>query len=90
MTIGPTATFQYTCLDIDSFRERGSLAPLEIQGRSSESIRSTLGFKATYDLKVGRMLLKPELRAACSTNTATASMPSARALPTARGIIRFI
>ena len=64
LTLGPTATFQYTHLHIDGFRERGSLAPLDIARRSAESVRPALGVKASYDLKAGRVLVRPELRAA--------------------------
>ena len=64
LTIGPTATFQYTRVEIDGFRERGSLAPLEIARKSGESVRATFGLKASYELKFGRILVKPELRAA--------------------------
>jgi T5SS/PEP-CTERM-associated repeat protein/autotransporter-associated beta strand protein len=64
LSIGPTATFQYTLTGIDGFTEHGSLAPLEIAGRNAESIRSALGFKASYDWRVGGVLIKPEIRAA--------------------------
>ena len=64
MQIGPTATFNYTLVGIDGFTEHGSLAPLNIAGRNAESIRSAFGFKASYDWKVGGVLIKPELRAA--------------------------
>ena len=63
-TIGPTATFNYTLVGIDDFTERGSLAPLHIASRNAESIRSAFGFKASYDWKVGGVLIKPEIRAA--------------------------
>ena len=64
LTIGPTATFNYTLVGIDGYTERGSLAPLNIASRNAESVRSAFGFKASYDWKVGGMLFKPELRAA--------------------------
>ena len=56
-------------------------------GRSSESIRSTLGFKPTFDCKVGRVQVKPNCAPRGSTNTATTSMPSARALRTVLGTL---
>jgi len=64
LTIGPTATFQYTLVGIDGFTENGSLAPLTINGRNAESVRTQLGFKASYDWKVGGVLVRPEIRAA--------------------------
>jgi len=64
LTIGPTLNFQYTYLGIDNFDERGTLAPLNIRSQSGESLRTALGFKASYDWKVGGVLIKPELRAA--------------------------
>lgn len=64
LTIGPTATFQYTLVGLDGFTEHGSLAPLDIESRNAESIRSALGFKASYDWRVGGVVIKPELRTA--------------------------
>lgn len=64
LTFGPTATFNYTYVGTDGFTEHGSLAPLNVHGGKAESLRTALGFKASYDCKVGRVLVKPELRAA--------------------------
>ncbi len=64
LSIGPTATFQYTLVGIDGFTERGSLAPLNIADRNAESVRTAFGFKASYDWKCGGVVIKPELRAA--------------------------
>jgi len=63
LTIGPTATFQYTLVGIDGFTETGSLVPLSINSRNAESVRAQLGFKASYDWKVGGVLVRPEIRA---------------------------
>ena len=62
--IGPTATFNYTLVGIDGYTEHGSLAPLNIASRNAESVRSAFGFKASYDWKLGGVVIKPELRAA--------------------------
>ncbi len=62
LTIGPVASFQYTYLGIDSFTERGGLAPLIIDAQEGESIRHALGARASYDWKVGGRLIRPELR----------------------------
>ncbi len=64
LTIGPTMNFQYTYVGIDGYTEHGSLAPLNIRSQGGESVRTALGFKATYDWKIGGVLVKPELRAA--------------------------
>ena len=64
LSIGPTATFNYTLVGINGYTETGSLAPLNIASRNAESIRSAFGFKASYDWKLGGILIKPELRAA--------------------------
>jgi outer membrane autotransporter protein len=62
LTIGPTASFQYTYVGLDGFTETGSLAPLKFGDQSVDSIRSALGIKASYDWKVGGVLIRPELR----------------------------
>ncbi|HSI14708.1 MAG TPA: autotransporter domain-containing protein [Chthoniobacter sp.] len=64
LTVGPTASFQYTYLGIDSFEERGSLAPLRFKSQGQDSVRTSLGMKASYDWKVGGVVIRPELRAA--------------------------
>ncbi len=64
LSIWPTATFQYTYLGIDGFGENGSLAPLNFNDQSADSIRTALGFKASYDWTVGGVIIKPEVRAA--------------------------
>ncbi|WP_237705543.1 autotransporter family protein [Chthoniobacter flavus] len=63
LTFGPTATFNYTYLGTSEFTEHGSLAPLNVHGGKGESLRSAFGFKASYDWKVGGVLIKPELSA---------------------------
>jgi outer membrane autotransporter protein len=64
LTIGPIASLQYTDVGIDSFGEKGSLAPLQIHSDSAESLRSDVGFRAFYQWKIGKVLLEPSLRAA--------------------------
>ncbi|MDR3402202.1 MAG: autotransporter domain-containing protein [Chthoniobacter sp.] len=64
LTFGPTASFNYTYLGTNDFTEHGSLAPLNIHGGKGESLRTAFGFKASYDWKVGGILIKPEIRAA--------------------------
>ena len=64
LTIGPTGTFQYTYVNIDGFSERGSLAPLSFGSQSVDSLTSAFGIKASYDLKLGGAVVRPELRLA--------------------------
>ena len=64
LTFGPTATFNYTYLGTNGFTESGSLAPLNIHGGKGESLRSAFGLKASYDWKIGGVVVKPEIRAA--------------------------
>jgi outer membrane autotransporter protein len=64
LTFGPTASFNYTYVGTNGFTESGSLAPLNIHGGDAESLRTAFGFKASYDLKAGGVVIKPELRAA--------------------------
>jgi len=64
LTFGPTASFNYTYLGTSDFTEHGSLAPLNVHGGKGESLRTALGLKASYDWKVGGILIKPEIRAA--------------------------
>jgi outer membrane autotransporter protein len=51
-------------VSVDGFSERGSLAPLEFGSQANQSLRSTLGFKVSYDWKLGDAIVRPELRAA--------------------------
>jgi len=64
LTIGPTGTFQYTYVNIDGFSERGSFAPLTFGSQSVDSLTSAFGIKASYDLKLGGAVVRPELRLA--------------------------
>jgi autotransporter-associated beta strand protein len=64
LSIGPTATFQYTYLGIRDFSESGSLAPLSFPSQHQDSLRTAFGMKASYDWKIGGVIVKPELRAA--------------------------
>lgn len=65
--IGTWSTLQYTNVNIDEFTEAGSLAPLEIQDQGEDSIRATTGIHASYDIKAGHAILRPEVRAAWQT-----------------------
>ncbi|MBV8101755.1 MAG: autotransporter domain-containing protein [Verrucomicrobia bacterium] len=64
LNIGPTATFQYSYVGFNAFTETGSLAPLRYADQSVDSIRTSFGMKASYNWKIGAVLVKPELSAA--------------------------
>jgi len=65
LTVGPIASVQYTNVDIDSFRERGSLIPLEFPGQSEDSLRSTIGGKLAICIQTDHgIMLRPEVRVA--------------------------
>jgi outer membrane autotransporter protein len=61
--VGPIASVQYTNVNIDGYTETGSLVPLEIQDQNEDSLRTTVGLRATYDIKAGSMIFRPEVRA---------------------------
>jgi outer membrane autotransporter protein len=63
LTIGPTASFQYTYVEFDSFTEHGSLAPLSFSDQNANSSRTAMGAKAYYDWQAGHILIRPEIRA---------------------------
>ena len=63
LTLGPTASFQYTYASLGSFTETGSLAPLHYGSQHGESLRRAVGAKASYDWKIGGVLIRPEVRA---------------------------
>jgi len=60
LTIGPSASFQYTYVGMNGFTERGSLTPLRYVGQHQSSIRSTFGLRMAYDWKVGNVIIRPE------------------------------
>jgi fibronectin-binding autotransporter adhesin len=64
LTVGPIASLQYTNVGVDSFDEKGSLAPLAIHSDSAESLRSDVGFRAFYQWQIGKLIVEPSLKAA--------------------------
>jgi outer membrane autotransporter protein len=61
---GPVASFQYTDVYVSGFSETGSLAPLQIHSNSEESLRSDLGFRASYHWQAGKIVITPYVTAA--------------------------
>ena len=64
LTVGPIASLQYTDVHIDGFSEKGSLAPMQIQSHSADSLRSDVGFRVFYQWQIGKLILEPSLKAA--------------------------
>ena len=64
LSIGPTASFQYTLVGFDGFSESGSLAPLAYPSQNADSFRTAFGMRALYDWKIGPIRFVPELRLA--------------------------
>ena len=65
LNIGPTATFQITHVELDSFTEDDSnIANLHFPDQDETSSRLTLGGKAEWDWHLGHTIVRPELRAA--------------------------
>ncbi len=64
LLVGTWSSIQYTNVGIDRFTETGSFAPLQIQNQDQYSLRGTSGVRVAYDLKCGRTIFRPEVRAA--------------------------
>jgi outer membrane autotransporter protein len=64
LTVGPIGSLQYTSAHMDGFSENGSLAPLAIHSDSVESLRTDLGFRASYQWQLGKIVIEPFLKAA--------------------------
>jgi outer membrane autotransporter protein len=64
LTVGPVAALQYTYTNINGFSENGSLAPMQIQSDSVNSLRSDVGFRLFYQWQVGKVIIEPSLKAA--------------------------
>jgi fibronectin-binding autotransporter adhesin len=63
-SIGPTASFEFGYVGLDAFSETGSLAPLKFPDQNTESETTAFGAKATYELKLGKITLIPQVSAA--------------------------
>ena len=64
LSIGPTASFQYSYIGLNGFSETGSLAPLKFPDQNTESERTAFGAKASYEWKVGHITVIPQVDAA--------------------------
>jgi outer membrane autotransporter protein len=60
---GPTGAVRYTWLDIDGCREKNAdLSGLRLLDREADSLRTEIGFRAAYAMKLGWGRLVPEVR----------------------------
>jgi uncharacterized protein with beta-barrel porin domain len=59
--LGPYASLQYTRLKEDGFTETGSVVALNVQGRATSALISTLGVRAAGAIQAGSGNLIPEL-----------------------------
>jgi uncharacterized protein YhjY with autotransporter beta-barrel domain len=75
LIVGPIAALQYTYLNIDSFSENDSLAPLAIHSQSAESLRTDVGFRAYYIWQLGKVIIEPNLRAAWEHECKYSALP---------------
>jgi len=64
LSIGPTATFQYSYVGLRAFTETGSLAPLTFPNQNTQSELTAFGGKATYEWKIGQITVLPQISAA--------------------------
>jgi outer membrane autotransporter protein len=62
LTFGPIASLQYTDVDFSSFSEHGSLAPLRIESKSEDSLRTNLGVSLSYIWRLGNTQITPKVR----------------------------
>jgi fibronectin-binding autotransporter adhesin len=64
LTVGPIGSLQYTSVNLDGFTEKGSFAPLDIHSGSVASLRSDVGFRAFYQWQIGKISVRPAIKAA--------------------------
>jgi len=75
LTIGPTAALQYSYVNLDGFTETGSIAALNVNEDSEESLRTDLGFRAWYIFQVGQIGVRPFVRAAWDHEYKESALP---------------
>jgi outer membrane autotransporter protein len=64
LSIGPTASFQYSYVGLNAFTETGSLAPMKFPDQNTESERTAFGAQASYEWKIGHITVIPQVSAA--------------------------
>jgi outer membrane autotransporter protein len=69
LSFGPDAALRYSWASLGGYRERGSLAPLEIERESESSLQIQLGGHVAYAFAMGDMMWVPQLRVAWQHET---------------------
>ena len=64
LAVGPIAALQYTYTNVNGFSENGSLAPMQIQSNSADSLRTDVGLRIFYQWQIGKILVEPSVKAA--------------------------
>ena len=85
LTIGPTASFQYSYVGLNSFTETGSLAPLSFPDQNTESERTAFGAQASYEWKIGQITFLPQLSAAWQHEFGSTAYSVVSSFATGRG-----
>ncbi len=63
LAIGPVGSVQYTYTGLGGFTETGSAAALHFNDQHQQSLRTTVGLKASYAWNLGNVVFRPEVRA---------------------------
>jgi outer membrane autotransporter protein len=61
--------------EINGFSENGSIAPVKVSSDTQDSLRTDLGFKAWYDIRIGQIGMRPFVRAAWEHEYAYSVLP---------------
>jgi uncharacterized protein YhjY with autotransporter beta-barrel domain len=75
LTVGPFFAAQYSYVNMSSFTEHGSITGLSVQEGSQESWRTDLGFRAWYTLQLGKIGVRPFVRAAWNHEYRESNLP---------------
>jgi uncharacterized protein with beta-barrel porin domain len=63
-TLSPYASLQDNTVDLQGYKEHGSLAPLQILDSAASDVRSDLGVRISYTAHWGDLLVRPSVTAA--------------------------
>lgn len=75
LLVGTWSMIQYTNVDLNSFTEDGSLAPLHFPDQDEDSIRSSTGIRLAYNANCGGAVIRPEVRAAWQHDSGDRAYP---------------
>jgi outer membrane autotransporter protein len=63
LAVGPVVAIQYTSYHLQGFTEGGSILPVRVHGDSEDSLRTDLGVRASYAFHLGKVEIRPQVRA---------------------------